>query len=756
MARKHWWRALLFVFVMGAAGLVFMGVQTYTEAPPVANLVGPDGDVVIESAAITRGQTVFQRHALMEYGSLFGDGGARGPDFTAEALHRIALVMVAEYRRGPVPGGVAGEGVEDRVRRELKEAHFDPATATIRVSGAHARALKELRAYYQDKFTRPGPEAALPLGYVSDPRELSDLSDFFAWAAWVCAARRPGQDYSYTHNWPFDPMAGNTLTPHAVLWSVLGSLTLFLAFGAVLTLYGRFEEATGWRPGEGEHPPASIANVDAFEPTPSQRATFKFFVTAAVLFLLQVLAGVLTIHDFVGLTTAFGVDIQPWLPLAVVRSWHVQFSVLWIATCWIAAAIFVLPWIQPDEPPGQRALVDVLYGILVVVVLGTLVGGIAGPMGWLGEWWRLLGNQGWEFVELGRVWQVLLFGALLLWAGIVVRGVAPVLRLEAPFALPSWMAYSVVSISLLFLSSFVAGPETNFVIMDFWRWMVIHMWAECFFEVFTTVIIAYFMVVMGLLPRPTAERVVYFATLLFLGSGFLGISHNFYWNAKPQATLAIGSVFSTMQVVPLLLLTLEAWKFRRLPAEAMRRAELGPRDFGQAEAFAFLIAVNFWNFLGAGVFGFLINLPAVNYFEHGTYLTVNHGHAALMGVYGNLSIAAILFCSRYLLKPERWQPISLRCAFWSLNVGLMLMVVLDLFPAGMLQLQATLEHGLWYARSQAFIQSNAFQTLTWLRIVGGALFVLGGVIPLVTFLLRRLDGLRGCGGVSGPDTEEVP
>ena len=743
MARRHWWWALLLVFVVGAAGVVFMGVQTYTEAPPVADLAGPDGAVAVEAAAVVRGQKVFQRYALMEYGSLFGDGGIRGPDFSAEALHQVALSMGTHYSRRPGTGG--GEGITERVRRELKESRYDATTGTILISAAHAQALHDLRDYYRVKFTRPGPESVLPLGYISDRDELRDLSDFFGWTAWVCAARRPGLDYSYTHNWPYDPEAGNTLTPQAVLWSVFGSLTLLLALGGVLTAYARFEDATGWQSSTTDLEPASCENVEAFEPTPTQKATFKFFVTAAVLFALQVLAGVLTVHDFVGLTSVFGLDLQPWLPLAVVRSWHVQLSVLWIATCWIAAAIFVLPWVQPEEPPGQRQLVDLLFGLLVTVVLGVLAGGIAGPMGWLGDWWRLLGNQGWEFVELGRVWQVVLFGALLLWAGIVIRGVAPALRLEAPFSLPWWMSSSVVAISLLFMSSFVAGPDTNFVIVDFWRWMVIHMWAECFFEVFTTVIIAYFMVVMGLVPRRVAERVVYFATLLFLGSGLLGISHNFYWNAKPQATLAIGSVFSTMQVVPLLLLTLESWKFRRLPAEAMRRVDGKPGDFGQGEAFAFLVAVNFWNFLGAGVFGFLINLPAVNYFEHGTYLTVNHGHAALMGVYGNLSIAAILFCSRYLLRPDRWQPAPLRCAFWSLNVGLMLMVVLDLFPAGILQLQACLERGLWYARSQAFVQGTAFQTLTWLRIVGGALFVLGGVLPLTAFLLRRLDGLRGSG-----------
>jgi len=249
-----------------------------------------------------------------------------------------------------------------------------------------------------------------------------------------------------------------------------------------------------------------------------------------------------------------------------------------------------------------------------------------------------------------------------------------------------------------------------------------------------------------------ASRIVYLATLLFLGSGLLGISHNFYWNAKPVATLAIGSIFSTLQVVPLILLTLEAWQFRNTPQRAMAAgAEAGrPAAFGQAEAFLFLVGVNFWNFLGAGVFGFIINLPIVNYYEHGTYLTVNHGHAALMGVYGNLAIAAILFCSRYLVVAQAWDARLLRRVFWSLNLGLLLMVTIDLFPVGIAQLNDVLTHGLWHARSQAFVQGELFQALTWARIVGGALFVLGGVLPLAGFMLTRLGALKQpCAAVAG-------
>lgn len=762
MHKKDWWKCLFAVIVIGGAGVLFMGVQTYHDAPPVASYLTADGDLVVSKDDILNGQVVFQKYALMEYGTMFGDGGMRGPDFTAEALHQIATTMTDFYKRGVSESGSeearkqAMDGVIGRVKREIKENRYNKETDTVTVNEAQALAFNDLVKYYTRVFKEStGKEAFKPAGYITDDTEIKQLASFFWWGAWVCGAERPGSKSSYTHNWPYDESAGNTLTSGSILWSVVGSLSIMLALGIVLYMYGKFEDVTGWQPAKDGDPVATTAVVDRMVPSATQRATYKFFAVAAVLFLLQVLAGVFTVHDFINFTVFWGFDVQKILPLPVVRSWHVQFSVLWISTAWIAGSIFCLARIAKNEPRHQLALVNLLFWLLALVVGGTLCGGLMGPMGMLGENWRLLGNQGWEFVELGKLWQWLLFMALILWAVIIYRGVRPALAELKPFSLPNWMLYVVVGIVLLFCSSFVAAPKTNFVVADFWRWMVIHMWAECFFEVFTTVVIAYYMVLMGLVGREAAARVVYFATLLFIGSGFLGISHNFYWNAKPEATLALGSVFSTMQVVPLILLTVEAWKFRQMPLAALRSAqgaEASPSSFGLVEAFLYLIAVNFWNFFGAGVFGFIINLPVVNYFEHGTYLTVNHGHAALMGVYGNLSIAAILFCSRHVIKPERWNAALLRFTFWSINLGLMLMVLLDLFPAGIYQFAAVLDGGLWSARSQGFVQDSPFQTFTWMRIIGGAIFLLGGVIPLAWFMVSRLKDIKA----AAPETSSEP
>jgi nitric oxide reductase subunit B len=464
---------------------------------------------------------------------------------------------------------------------------------------------------------------------------------------------------------------------------------------------------------------------------------------AILLFFLQVTSGLVTINDFINYLSYIGIHIAGNVPVTISRSWHLMLSLYWISTCWIASSIFILPILAKREIPGQRRLIDILFGMLFILVGGSLAGMILGPLGVLGKWSNMLGHQGWEFVDFGKAYQILLMFIFVLWGIIIYRGIRPAFVKHEPWNLPNWIFYSVVGIPLLFLSGFVARPETNFVIADFWRWMVIHMWVEAFFEVFITVIVSYLMVLMGLVNRQAAIRVVYFATLLFLGTGLLGISHNFYWNAKPVATMALGSIFSTLQFVPLILLTVEAWRFRNMPRIAVGDVEykhLGA--FGFQEVFLFLIAVNFWNFFGAGVMGIIINLPIMNYFEHGSYLTINHAHAALMGVYGNISLAAFLFASRLLLKPDRWHQRVIRLSFWSINIGLMLMVILDLFPAGAVQFRQIVEKGLWYGRSADFIEGNVFKSFTWLRGIGASVFYFGGVLPLTWFVITRMRSLK--------------
>ena len=761
--RKHWWKVFIIIFAVSVAVVGYVGYKTYQYAPPMCDFVDEQGRLVFAAEDIIAGQQAFLRTGLMEYGSYLGDGGMRGPDFTAEALNLTARWM-NEYHETQWNEKLADEDqrkaiVESLVQRELKANRYDPAFYETRdpskefkyqpgavvLTAAQAHAFERMKQFYAEKFGEGGELAGVerfkPANYITDPVTVKQLSAFFYWGGWLCAAERPGFNYSYTHNWPYDPLAGNLPHGGLVMWSVIGTLVVILTIGVIFYYYGKLDRDAVLEQQKAQLPPLATTDaVNKFKPTPTQRATYKFFAVAAILFLLQVSAGLLAIADYVGL------NVQKWLPVTITRAWHSQISILWIAVCWFAATIWVLPLICRPEPKGQLKWVNALFWMLAFVAIGGALGIPLGIHGVLSEEsTRWFGLQGWEYLQIGRLYHYVLYASFVVWLIIIVRGVWPALKQKQTWSLPNWMVYAIAGIIFMFTASFVATPETNFVIADFWRWCTIHMWVEAFFELFTTIIVAYFLYLMGFVSHMVAARVVYLSAVLFLGSGLIGISHNFYWNAKSIETVALGGVLSSLQVAPLVLLTIEAWRFRHLPnttMEQMRNREGERATFGMTEPFLFLVGVNFWNFLGAGVMGFMINLPIVNYYQHGTYLTVNHGHAALMGVYGNLAIAAMLFCGRWNIGAERWNPRLLKTIFWSLNIGLMLMVVMDLFPVGVHQLAVAMTDGYAYARSAAYIEGGTFQVFTWLRGVGIVVVVVGGVVPLVWFMVSRWMTLK--------------
>jgi len=637
--RRRWWKVFFFIFVVSVIVVGYIGYKTYTFAPPICDFVDEKGETIIAGTDITAGQQVFLSRGLMEYGSFLGDGAMRGPDFTAEALAVASRSMnrtvdadwVDRVRDPKVRKGVVAEVV----RQQLKTNRHDPAyyasttpsasssvaAGAVVLTPAQVVAWRDVAAYYRDKFgPGTGPargEAFKPANYVSDPVRARQLAAFFFWGAWLCAAQRPGYEYSYTHNWPYDPSAGNQPHGAIVLWSVIGVLFVIFSIGGLFYAYGKLDREAVLEQQRSKLPPlATDKHVDAFKPTATQRATYKYFAVAAILFAIQVGAGLLAIADFVGLSGALG-ELFATLPVTVTRAWHSQLSVLWIAVCWFAATIWVLPLICRPEPRGQLAWVNGLFVMLAVVAAGTLLGIPAGIAGAFGdpETTRWLGLQGWEFMQIGRLYHIVLYASFVVWLVVVSRGVWPVLRRKQSWSLPNWMVYSIGGMIFMFSASFVAEPDTNFVIADFWRWCTIHMWVEAFFELFTTIIVAYFLYLMGFVSHAVASRVVYLAAILFLGSGLIGIAHNFYWNAKSIETVALGGVLSSLQVAPLILLTVEAWRFRHLPQHTIARAQADAKargmdgealTFGLGDAFLFLVGVNFWNFFGAGVMGFII------------------------------------------------------------------------------------------------------------------------------------------------------
>ncbi len=744
-----WWRhAVILVMAFGFSVLTVVTVLTYTNAPPIpARVTDTAGATLFTRENIEHGQEVFLKYGLMEHGTLWGHGAYLGPDFSAEYLHRLAEiardVLAREQHGSPYAELVpdAASSVDAAVHRLLKENRYDSATGALRFSLAETSAWGTQKAEWAAYFSGDQPAPGLPAKYIRDPGELDALTSYFAWAAWATVANRPGKDYSYTNNWPYEPAVGNRPSASTFLWSALSLVTLLAGLGAILFVFGRFDYL-GWHgPSPGGH--VHDSPLARWTPTPSQKTVGLYFGVVTLLFLLQTLAGGALAHYRVESGAFYGIDLARFLPYNILRTFHLQLAIFWIATAWVAGGLLLAPIVGGAEPRGQRAGALALLAALAVVVFGSLGGEWLGINDRLGTLWFWLGHQGSEYLDLGRFWQLLLAASLAGWLVLMYRALRPAIRDPERSELASLFLYAAAAIPLFYLPALFFGPRTNFAVIDNWRFWIIHLWVEGFFELFATVLVAIMFVVLGLVTVRTATRVIYLDAILYLAGGIVGTGHHWYFTGQGTLNMGLAACFSALEVVPLTLLTLDAWDFIRLRE---RRCEDCQTTFADRHRWAiyFLMAVGFWNFVGAGVFGFLINLPIVSYFEVGTSLTSNHAHGSLFGVFGMLALAVLVFCLRSLAGDAAWARAErgIRVSFWGLNAGLALMMAIDLFPAGVLQLWDVLENGYWHARRLTFLMGGTFHTLEWVRVAADGVFLVVGVVPLVLAVAILFLGAR--------------
>lgn len=716
---RGWIQAVVIVFIFGFFVLGFLAYETYNGEPPIPDkVVGPDGVVLFTRADILGGQSVFLRNGLMEYGSIFGHGAYLGPDFTADYLHRAATIVLGEY------GAQTDQGRAQTVA-DFTTNRYDKNSGRLQFTKADVDAFAKLQAHYSDFLGNSTTKFGLRPHAISDPEQIRQLTAFFSWSAWASAARRPGLAYSYTNNWPPEPLVDNHATADAIVWSVLSLIALLGGIGLLLAAFGRWN-FLGWH--GREQMSISFRPPDRVSLTPAQRACAWFFFVMALLFLLQTLMGGASQHYRAEISNFFGLDLARMLPFNVARTWHLQLAIFWVSTSYLAAGIFLVPMITGHEPRAQHVLAYMLLGALVLVVFGSLAGEFAGIEGLIRKGWEWFGNQGFEYLDLGRFWQILLTIGLVFWVAILFRGLRGKLQSDHMGNMPWLFFFSALSIPAFYGVGLLAHPSAHFTTTDFWRFWVVHLWVEDFLELFTTIMVAYIFVLLGVVHERVALTMIYLDILLYSAGGVIGTMHHVYFSGEPSIHMALGAFFSAAEVIPLTFLTLEAWSFLQLgAAQESRRASPFPHYW----AVMFLASVGFWNFLGAGIFGFLINLPIVSYYEIGTALTPNHGHAAMMGVYGMLAVALALFCLRYIIPEQHWSDRAAKISFWSLNLGLAWMVFATLFPLGVLQLYHSVAYGYFDARTLKFLGQPTNALIEWLRFPGDVLFIVGGTLPLL-------------------------
>jgi len=739
MTTKKLWIGFTAVMVISFAVLLYYGREIYRQAPPVPDkVITADGKVLFSGQDIKDGQNIWQSLGGQEMGTVWGHGAYQAPDWSADWLHKEAVYILNQlsWQEDNMPFEELSEerqaALKVTLQKDLRKNTYNPTTKTLVVSDLRAEAIASNSAFYAGLFTNdPALDGlrdaySIPENSLKDPERVRLMNSFFFWISWACVTERPDEEITYTNNWPAEELVGNRPTGALLLWTGFSVMMLIAGIGLMGWYYARKREENS------ETIPTVFPNLNDIQ-TPSQKATVKYFWIVSALLLVQVVMGIITAHYTVEGQAFYGIPLAEWLPYSISRTWHVQIAIFWIATSWLATGLYYAPAISGREPKFQKLGVNFLFIALLIIVAGSLLGqwmGVMQKLGLVQNFW--FGHQGYEYVDLGRFWQIFLFVGLFIWLFLMGRAILPAIRLRTESRnLLILFLISAIAIAAFYGAGLMWGRQTNLAVAEYWRWWVVHLWVEGFFEVFAAVVTAFLFVRMQLVKTATATTAVLLSTIVFLSGGILGTFHHLYFTGTPTAVMALGATFSALEVVPLVLMGFEAWDNVKISrgAEWVKAYKWPIYSF---------IAVAFWNLVGAGIFGFLINPPIALYYMQGLNTTPVHGHTALFGVYGMLGIGLMLFVLRDMNKEVQWKERYIKFAFWSINIGLAAMSFISILPVGLAQTVASVQEGLWYARSAEFMQQPHILTFKWLRIIGDTLFALG-TVSLTWFIF----GLKG-------------
>ena len=742
MKTKKLWIGFICVILLSFAVLGYYGYQIYIKAPPVPEkVVSENGTVIFTGQDIKDGQNIWQSIGGQELGTVWGHGAYVAPDWSADWLHREAMYILNQWSHKIYNMNYDSLPDENkavllvRLQKELRTNTYDENTKELKISLIRAEAIKNANKYYSGLFmndtslSKTRENYSIPENTIKDKERMDKMTTFFFWTSWACVTERPGENISFTNNWPPEELVGNKPTPALIFWTGFSVILLLIGIGLLGYNYAKSRDENALAITLPENDPLSGA-----QPTPSMKATLKYFWVVVGLILVQVITGIITAHYGVEGNGFYGLSLSTFLPYSLSRTWHVQLAIFWIATSWLATGLYIAPAVSGHEPKFQRFGVNFLFFSLLIIVVGSLFGqwmGIMQKLGLVQNFW--FGHQGYEYVDLGRFWQIFLLVGLLIWLLLLIRALLPALKKASENRqLLVMFLISSIAIAGFYGAGMMWGRQTNLSIAEYWRWWVVHLWVEGFFEVFATVVSAFLFVRMGLLKVKTATTSVLFTTIVFLSGGIIGTFHHLYFTGTSTSVIALGASFSALEVVPLVFMGFEVYHNLKIS-----------RSTEWIKAYKWpiycFISVAFWNLVGAGIFGFLINPPIALYYMQGLNTTAVHAHTALFGVYGMLGIGLMLFVLKGLMIKYEWKDKVIGFAFWTINIGLMLMVLLSILPVGLMQTIASIKHGMWYARSAEFMQDSTISYFRWLRIVGDTIFA-AGTVALAWFVIGLKTG----------------
>ncbi len=726
---KKYWIAVVAVLIIGFSILGYLGTDVYHQAPPVPTAyVSQDGQVLFTKEDILHGQSAWQSTGGQSVGTVLGHGAYQAPDWTADWLHKEVSIMldIKSQEAFGVLYNQLGPAQQAAVKEVVKEEYLGSAVrddGTVVLSPERITAMNITGRYFVELYG-DNPELTLTRDHFAmkdntlpELQDRIDMARFFFWTTWMASTQRPGTDATYTNNWPHEPLLDHNPTPESVAWSVVSVIILLCGIGVVVWLW-----SFGKKDDEHALVPPAEDPISKITLTPSQRSLGKYLFTILALFLFQLGMGGIIAHYTVEGQAFYGIPLAQYFPYSIARTWHIQASLFWIAMAFLSAGLFLAPIINGGKDPKYQKLgVDILFWALVVLVVGSFAGTYLGVAHQIPAAWNfLLGHQGYEYIELGRIWQWIEYIGILFWLVLMIRSIIGAFKQKGDKNLIAAFIFSVIMVGIFYGPGLFYGEHSHLAIMEYWRWWVIHLWVEGFFEVFSTTLMAFIFVTLGLVSYRAGTVAAISSGAIYLIGGIPGTFHHLYFTGVTSTIVATGASFSALEVVPLVLLGYEAFEnYTRLhSAPWMHRLKWPVYCF---------IAVSFWNLVGAGVFGFLINMPVSLFYIQGLNTTAVHAHTALFGVYGFLSLGFVVLIARYIRPEVEFNDKLMKFGFWALNIGLALMVLISLLPIGLIQAWASITHGLWFARSEEFMQQPLLQNLRWLRMIGDTILIIGAV-----------------------------
>ena len=726
---KKYWIAVVAVLIIGFSILGYLGTDVYHQAPPVPTAyVSQDGQVLFTKEDILHGQSAWQSTGGQSVGTVLGHGAYQAPDWTADWLHKEVSVMldIKSQEAFGVLYDQLGPVQQAAVKEVVKKEYLGSAVredGTVVLSPERITAMNLTGRYFVELYgdnpdlTLTRDHFAMKDNTLPELQDRIDMARFFFWTTWMVSTQRPGTDATYTNNWPHEPLLDHNPTPESIAWSVVSVIILLCGIGVVVWLW-----AFGKKADDHALVPPTEDPISKITLTPSQRALGKYLFTILALFLFQLGMGGIIAHYTVEGQAFYGIPLAQYFPYSIARTWHIQASLFWIAMAFLSAGLFLAPIINGGKDPKYQKLgVDILFWALVVLVVGSFAGTYLGVAHQIPAAWNfLLGHQGYEYIELGRIWQWIEYIGILFWLVLMIRSIIGAFKQKGDKNLIAAFIFSVIMVGIFYGPGLFYGEHSHLAIMEYWRWWVIHLWVEGFFEVFSTTLMAFIFVTLGLVSYRAGTVAAISSGAIYLIGGIPGTFHHLYFTGVTSTIVATGASFSALEVVPLVLLGYEAFEnYTRLhSAPWMHRLKWPVYCF---------IAVSFWNLVGAGVFGFLINMPVSLFYIQGLNTTAVHAHTALFGVYGFLSLGFVFLIARYIRPEVEFNDKLMKFGFWALNIGLALMVLISLLPIGLIQSWASITHGLWFARSEEFMQQPLLQNLRWARLIGDTILIIGAV-----------------------------